>query len=370
MRVAIVHYWLVNWRGGEKVLRAIAELYPAADIFVHVADPEIVAKYLPGRKVQTTFINKLPFAKRHYQKYLPLMPTALEQLDLTDYDLIISSESGPAKGVLVSPTAMHICYCHSPMRYVWDMYHDYRSHAGFLAKLLMTPLIHHLRIWDQVSAQWVDHYVANSRFVASRIRKYYRREAEVIYPPVDVEEFATLDVKDEGFYLSVGQLVSYKRPDLLVEAFNRNGKPLVIIGDGELLGSLRKRAAANVTLLGKQSFESIKSHYSRCRALVFPGIEDFGIVPVEAMAAGKPVIALGEGGALETVVHGKTGWLFKEQTLDAIVTAVSDFEEVRTSFNPDVIRQLARQYSKERFQSQFSDFIASRLAADAEAPLR
>jgi glycosyltransferase involved in cell wall biosynthesis len=358
VRVALIHYWLVNWRGGEKVLRAIADLFPEADIFTHVADPEIVSQGFPNRNVSTTFIGRLPYAKRFYQRYLPLMPLALEQLDLRRYDLVISSESGPAKGVLVSPHATHVCYCHSPMRYVWDMYHDYHEQSGLLTRTLMGPLLHYLRLWDQTSAQRVDRYVANSHFVAQRIEKYYRRSADVIHPPVAVDSFDAAKPA-EDFYLSVGQLVSYKRIDLLVKTFNTLNRRLVVIGDGEMLRSLRRMAKPNVQFLGRQSAEVIRDHYARCKAVVFPGIEDFGMVPVEAMASGKPVIAFGQGGARETVVDGHTGVLFQEQTPQALANAVQRFEGMVDEFDRQAIRAHARQFSEQAFKERFRAFIAN-----------
>lgn len=358
MKVGLVHYWLVQWRGGERVLSELAELFPQAPLYVHVSDQELCSRHLTAKEIRHSFINRLPFARRWYQRYLPLMPLALEQLDLRGYDLVISSESGPAKGVIVPPGALHICYCHSPMRYVWDMYHDYRDSAGRLTRWMMPLLMHYLRLWDQISAQRVDHYVANSNFVAARIRQYYRRDAQVIYPPVAVEEFE-VSTTSEPFYLMVGQLAHYKRPDLAVEAFNRSGRSLVVIGDGEQLASLRKLAKPNVRILGHQSFEVIKDHYRRCRALIFPGTEDFGIVPVEAMASGKPVIAFRRGGALETVVDGKTGLFFDEASSESLESAINDFESGRVAFDPHLIRAHALQFSRERFRREFSAFVSS-----------
>ena len=358
MRVALIHYWLVNWRGGEKVLRAIADLFPDADIFTHVVDPALVAQRFPNRNVSTTFVARLPYARRFYQRYLPLMPLALEQLDLRRYDLVISSESGPAKGVIVAPHATHICYCHSPMRYVWDMYHDYREQSRGVTRALMSPMLHYMRLWDQASAQRVDRYVANSHFVAQRIDKYYRRTADVIHPPVAVDTFDA-SRPAEDFYLSVGQLVQYKRIGLLVQAFNKLNRPLVIIGDGEMLPSLRRMAKPNVQFLGRQPSEVIRDYYARCKALVFPGIEDFGMVPVEAMASGRPVIAFGQGGVRESVIDGYTGVFFHEQTPLALADAVLRFESAADEFDPQVIRAHARQFSEQAFKERFRSFIAN-----------
>lgn len=352
MRVALVHYWLVKWRGGEKLFKAIADLFPNADIYTHVADPEVLAEHLPGRRVFTTFISRLPQATRHYQKYLLLMPMALEQLDLQGYDLVISSESGPAKGVLVGPHSTHVCYCHSPMRYVWDRYCDYRNFCGPLGRLAMVPLMHYMRLWDQLSAQRVDHYIANSQFVSQRIRKYYGKAAKVIYPPVATEQFDA-SRPAEDFYLYVGRMVPYKRPDLLVRACEQLGRRLVMIGDGELLPRLRKLAGPHTQLLGTQSPEVIRDYYARCRATLFPGIEDFGLVPVEAMASGKPVIAFAYGGALETVVEGVTGVLFHEATSEAVMDAIIRFERGAGRFDRQVIRDHAAGFSEAVFKRNF-----------------
>jgi len=360
LRVALIHYWLVDFRGGEKTLQAISEIFPRSDIYAHVIDAALAETVFPNQHIRSTFISRLPFANRLYQYYLPLMPYALEQLDLRQYDLVISSESGPAKGVIVSPHAMHVSYCHSPMRYVWDMYHNYREQAGILTRLAMSPLLHRLRVWDQVSAQRVDHFIANSDFVAARIQKYYRRDSTVIYPPVAVDDFKLSTIREE-FYLSVGQLVAYKRPDLLVEAFNASGKPLVIIGEGPLLGRLRRIAKSNVRLLGWQASEVIHDHYRRCRAVILPGAEDFGIVPVEAMACGKPVLAYGQGGALETVIDGVTGLFFSEQTVASLNRGVDAIDAHLSKFDPVAIRAHAELFSTATFKHRFKAHLGSLL---------
>ncbi|NNN28146.1 MULTISPECIES: glycosyltransferase [Pseudomonas] len=370
MNIAIIHYWWLSNRGGEAVCSAIAELYPSADIFIHVCDEQIMRKALPENfqgKIINTFISKLPKSRKYYQKYLPLMPLALEQLDLTDYDLVISSESGPAKGVITRPDAVHICYCHSPMRYVWDMYHDYLSGAGRLIRVLFPAIAHWLRVWDRLSADRVDHFVANSTFVASRIQKFYRRESEIIYPPVSVSDFNPL-LKRGDFYLCLGQLVAYKRADLAVEAFNKIGLPLAVVGEGELFNKLQKIAGPNVTMMGRQPFTVIQDLLQRCRGLIFPGLEDFGIVPVEAMAAGAPVIAYGKGGALDTVIHGKTGILFREQNVEALIDAVDQLESGNFVFSPEEMHRHAKKFSKDVFQHRIKEFINQKLAT-ANTPL-
>ena len=242
MRVAIVHYWLVGMRGGEKVIEALCRMYPEADVFTHVYVPEAVSEEIRRNKVTTSFIGRLPRAAKLYQRYLPLMPLALEQLDLRGYDLIISSESGPAKGVIPPPGAMHICYCHSPMRYIWNMFHEYRERSGPITRFVMPALAHYIRNWDSISASRVDHFIANSETVAARLHRYYRRASTVIHPPVDVDAFEVLPAElVEDYCLMVGELVGYKRPELAVEAFNRTGQRLVVIGGGEMLAELLQR---------------------------------------------------------------------------------------------------------------------------------
>jgi len=355
MRIAIIHYWLVGMRGGEKVLEALCKIYPSADIYTHVFDPAVISAEIRKHTVHTTFINSLPYAKRMYKRYLPLMPMALEQLDLTSYDLIISSESGPSKGVIPTSPATHICYCHSPMRYIWNMYNKYYQTSGRLTKMMMPPLAHYLRTWDVAAASRVDEFVANSSTVAQRIKSYYRRDALIIHPPVDTQAFRPVAAGElSDHYLMVGELVSYKRPDLAVEAFNRMKAKLVVIGGGEMLSHIRKIAGPTVTVLGSQPFNVLQHHYARCKALVFPGEEDFGIVPVEAMASGRPVIAYGRGGATETVVAGKTGVFFHEQSIDAMIDGVMRLEKI--DFNPADAVARAQEFRTAVFIDKFRSY--------------
>jgi len=356
-RTAIIHYWLVGMRGGERVLERLIRLFPEADIFTHVYDPKSVSDVINGQRVKTTFIQRLPGSRKHYQKYLPLMPLALEQLDLRGYDLVISSESGPTKGVITGPDAQHICYCHSPMRYLWDHYHDYRASAGKLARAAMPLAFHQLRKWDTASAARVDHFVANSTFVQRRIEKAYRRRSTVIHPPVETDLFRpSPDI--ENRYLWVGQMTAYKRADLALEAFNKLGLPLLMVGDGELSERIKRRAGPNITIVPRLSFDELRAAYARCRALIFTAEEDFGIVPVEAMASGRPVIAYGRGGALDTVVPGVTGLLFPEQTADSLIGAVEALERWLPDFNPLAAVKQAERFGPDRFDREFMAVVA------------
>ncbi len=360
-RVALIHYWLVGMRGGEKVLEALGRMFPQADIYTHVHVPDRISAELNRHPIYTTSVARLPFAARLYQKYLPFMPRALEEIDLTGYDLVISSEAGPAKGVIAPPEAPHLCYCHSPMRYIWDQYHTYRAGAGPLTRALMPRLAHGLRSWDAISAARVDGFAANSTHVANRIRKYWRREAEIVHPPVAVESFAPVPRAERGeFYLWAGELAPYKRPDLALEAFRRLGLPLVMLGGPDRTARrLAAQAPANVRVLGPVSADVLKHHLARCKALIFPGEEDFGIVPVEAMASGRPVIAYARGGALDTVVEGETGLFFHEQSVAALVDAVERFEADRIDrLDPARLAAWARRFDEAAFRRGISVSLA------------
>ena len=358
-KVAIIHYWLVSNRGGEKVLEALCELYPEADIFTHVYnEDEFLDSPISKHKIFETFIAKLPFSKKAYKNYLPLMPIALEQLDLSGYDLVISSESGPAKGIIPHPGQVHVCYCHSPMRYVWDLYFSYKDKAGFIKRALMAPLCHYIRRWDQLTSMNVSHFIANSGFVGSRIKGCYNRDSKVIHPPVDFDSFQLSEKDPEDFYLVLGQLVPYKNTSLAIEAFNESGRTLKVVGEGEELAYLKSISGENIELLGRLSFPEIKVLLSSCKALVFPGVEDFGIVPLEAMASGRPVIALKQGGALETVKEGVSGMFFDDATVLSLNQSIDEFEENIDSFKPDTIRRYSERFSKEEFKRKLSDYLS------------
>lgn len=360
MKVAIVHYWLLNLRGGEKVVEALCELYPDADIYTHVYNPEAFKNCVISKHtINESFIARLPFARKLYQNYLPLMPLALEQFDLSSYDLIISSESGPAKGIIPAPGKPHICYCHSPMRYAWDLYHEYRNGCGWFKRMLMVPLLHYIRRWDQLSSLSVTHFIANSHFVSGRIKSFYHRDAAIIHPPVDFTEFSLSINGPDDYYLMLGQLVSYKKTDIAVRAFNSSGKKLKIVGEGEQLAYLRQLAHNNVEVLGRLPFCEIKHLLANCKALIFPGVEDFGIVPLEAMASGRPIIAYRKGGALETVKEGVSGIFFNEQTEGSLNNAVESFEQKIGDFTATDIRNYVEKFSKDNFKKHFSNYVDS-----------
>ncbi len=366
LRVAVIHYWLVGMRGGEKVLEEILRIYPQADIFSHVVDPERISPAIARHRITETFIGRLPGARRHYQKYLGLMPRALEELDLRGYDLIISSESGPSKGVIAPPGSTHICYVHTPMRYIWDHYPDYAARLGGVGRAYFSRLAHRLRQWDVTTAARVDRFVANSSLVAGRVSRYYGREADIVHPPVDLEAYRLPAVaRPREYFLFVSELVRYKRADLVIEAFRHLNKPLIVVGDGEECRRLEKSLPANVRMLGRVPFGDLPGLYQGARALIFPAEEDFGIVPVEAMACGTPVIAYRRGGALDSVVDGQTGLFFDRQEPEALCQAVRRFEALETRFQPETIARYAQKFSAARFRGQFEAVVHSALADQA-----
>jgi glycosyltransferase involved in cell wall biosynthesis len=356
MRSAIVHYWLLGMRGGEKVVEELCRLLPEADIFTLFYDPDRVSPLIRSHRVEASFLN--PF-RGHYRSLLPLMPIALEHFDLRGYDLVISSESGPAKGIITSSDTRHICYCHSPMRYLWDLYPAYLHEwtRSRLKRSLMAPLTNYLRLWDYASSARVDEFIANSRNVQRRIWKAYRRTSEIVYPPVDVDGFYS-ELADD-YYLIVSELVPYKRIADAVRCFSKLKRRLKIVGHGPEYLVLKSMAASTVEFCGRVSDHELRDLYARCRAVVLPGEEDFGIVPVEAMASGKPVIALGRGGVLESVPEDnpRAGFFYMEPGEESLAEAVKNFETWETSLAPTAIRRVASQFSQSRFQREMFETI-------------
>lgn len=353
LKVALIHYWLVGMRGGEKVLEQLCRIFPQADIYTHVCNRKKLSEKINQHQIYTSFVSRLPFASRLYKLYLPFMNPALEELDLRGYDLIISSESGPAKGIRKPLNSLHVCYCHSPMRYLWDFYNDYQNNASFPVRFFMRKMSAKLRLLDLASSFRVDSFIANSQYVAKRVHSIYRRKAEVIHPPLDFERFSLSREKGK-YYLFAGQLVDYKRVDLAIAAFKDSQRQLIIAGRGKLPV---KKLPSNIEFVEAPSDEKMLSLLQGCRALVFPGIEDFGIMPLEAMACGKPVIAYQEGGALETVINKKSGLFFSPQNAEALKEALSQFEETEQDFNPEFIREHARAFNQQEFQKKMISFL-------------
>ncbi|MCB0416446.1 MAG: glycosyltransferase [Bdellovibrionaceae bacterium] len=352
-RVAIVHDWLTGERGGEKVLRELLALFPQAEIFTLFYDSQKFTQTYLGHPVHTSFLQLFPGIGKYYRYLLPLFPMAIERLDLRGYDLVISSSHCVAKGVITDPESTHISYCHTPMRYVWDCYHDYFP-PGFKENL-MAPFLHYLRTWDAASAGRVDEFIANSQFVRQRIGRYYRREASVIYPPVDTEFFHPGTDTREDFYLVVSAFAPYKRIDIAIEACRRLERRVVVVGDGQDASTLLRHNNPQLEFTGRISLSRLRGLYRTARALLFPGKEDFGIVPVEALACGTPVVAYGVGGASETVLDGKTGVLFSEQTPAALTEAIKRFEKLE--IESIACRQQAERFSKLRFQKELRAFF-------------
>ncbi len=371
MKIALIHDWLTGMRGGEKCLEIFCELFPEATLMTLLHLKGTMSPTIEKMDIRTSFIQKLPFIKQKYRHYLPLFPTAIEEFDLKGYDLILSSSHCVAKGVLTHPGTMHFCYCHTPMRYVWSMYHDYfgQGRAKGLQKMIIAFSSNYLRMWDVISANRVDHFVANSHHVQKRIEKYYHRDAAVIHPPVDTAN-TWLSEKNNDYYLVVTALVPYKRIDIAVKAFNQLNKRLVIVGQGSEEKYLKKIAGKNIEFVGWAVGSELQNYFANCKALIFPGEEDFGIVPVEAQAFGKPVIALGIGGALETVRgiwptrdgsyinqnDGQTtGIFFPQATPESLIKAVEFFEQL--NFSGEIIRRHALQFDKEQFRQRIKSFI-------------
>lgn len=362
MKVAIVQEWLVTVGGSDKVVKAILDVFPDADIYTLVAKKEVCDELgIPWEKVHTSFIQKMPLGTKKHRAYLPLFPFAIEQFDLRGYDVVISSSHCVAKGVLTKADQLHICYCHSPIRYCWDMYNEYleESHLdkGFKSWLVRL-MLHPIRQFDAIAGSRVDYYISNSDYVGQRIRKTYRRKATTIHPNIDISNFELCNDKQE-YYLASSRLVAYKKIDTIIEAFNQMpDKKLVVIGGGPNLEAYRKLANANVTVMGYQPFDVLKDKMQHAKAFVFAADEDFGMIPIEAQSCGTPVIAYGHGGSLETVNGGKTGLFFYEQTPEAIVEAVNRFEAMGSQpFAPADCRQWAEGFSEERFKREIKEFV-------------
>jgi glycosyltransferase involved in cell wall biosynthesis len=383
MRVAIVHHWFISQAGGERVVDAIASLFPAADIFTLFLDKQKLPPALRARKITTSFLDKTPAARKAHRHFLPFYPLAVEMLNLSGYDLVISSDSGPMKGVVTDPDSTHICYCHSPMRYLWDGHSAYLRGMSPLVKTLFGVASHYVRNWDYSAAQRVDHFVANSNYVAGRIRKYYRRESTIIHPPINTSQ-SFLAKKHEGYYLAVGRLVSYKCTGILIDACCQLGRKLVIVGDGPELKRLKKASLKNVEFLKEVDESRLRDLYAKCRALLFAADEDFGMVSLEAQSYGRPVIAFGKGGSLETVIgifdpiRGEpieadpalTGIFFKEQTANSLAKAILAFESREELFVPHLIQAHARKFDTSIFMGRMRNFISSILTKNAVKPDR
>ncbi|WP_141604624.1 glycosyltransferase family 4 protein [Terrilactibacillus laevilacticus] len=369
MKIAIVIDWLVTYAGAEKVLEQMLKVYPNADLFSLIDFiPENQREFILNKQVTTSFIQKLPFAKKKYRSYLSLMPLAIEQLDVSKYDIVISSSHCVAKGIINGPDQLHISYVHSPIRYAWDLQHQYLRESGLnkgIKGLIAKRILHKMRLWDYRTSNGVDYFLSNSDYIGRRIWKVYRRESNTIYPPVSVNDFE-LQIQKENFYVTASRLVPYKKMDLIVEAFSAmSDKTLYVIGTGPDFNKIKSKAASNVKLLGYQEFSVLKDYMQRAKGFVFAAEEDFGITPVEAQACGTPVIAYGKGGALETVrgldQERPTGTFFKEQTVDSLKAAVRVFEENYQHINPNNCRDNALTFSEERFRNEFRDYVENKV---------
>ena len=365
MRIAIVHDWLVNYAGSERVVEQIIQLYPSADLFSLIDFlPDGERAFTLNKTVATSFIQNMPFAKKKYRSYLPLMPLAVEQFDLSGYDVIISSCHAVSKGVLTKSDQLHICYCHTPIRYAWDLYHQYLKEStlntgpkAFFVKLVL----HYIRMWDYTAAHRVHYFVANSHFTAERIRRIYGKDSAVIYPPVDIEAFYMREDK-EDFYFTAARMVPYKKIDLIIEAFAKMPRhKLIVAGDGPDFKKMKSKAGRNIEFIGYQNANILRDYLQRAKAFVFAAEEDFGILPVEAQSCGTPVIAYGRGGVLETVVENETGIFFGEQNAGSLIRAVNDFEKKQNAFSATMIRKNAERFGKEKFKAEFKMFVEGKI---------
>ncbi len=358
VRLAVVCDWLTNFGGAEKVILALHRLFPAAPIYTTVYNPERMSGF-ENADIRTSYLQHLPFAKTKHQLYLAMMPGVFERMDFSDYDIVISSSHSCAKGIITKPGTLHICYCHTPMRYAWDDSHNYieQYQTNAVVKKIARFHMHKLRLWDRLSADRPDHFLANSHYVQKRIHKYYRKPSTVIYPFVDVKKYDA-DRKRDNFFLACGRLTPYKRFDLLVDTFNDLGLPLKIAGTGVSLGSLKAKAKSNIEFLGHVPDDVLRGLYETAKGFIFPQVEDFGITPLEAMASGCPVIAYGRGGALETVKDGKTGIFFTEQTVEALEHAIKIFGKSR--FDSRIIRAQAEDFDLDIFNEKMLEFVRNK----------
>jgi glycosyltransferase involved in cell wall biosynthesis len=361
LRIALAHHWLVGMRGGEKVLEQICQVLPHAPIYTLVAQPSKLSPILQEHPIHTSWLQRIPKGAKHYKKLLPLFPRAVSSLRVkSPVDLVLSSDASVIKGLSYSPDIPHICYCHSPPRYLWDLQQDYTMSSeagGPMGRAVFNGVAPYVREFDRKAASRVTHFIANSNFVRDRILAYYGRKSEVIHPPVYLDEFEVSSNPPDNFYLIVSQLVPYKRVDLAVAAFNKLKKNLVIVGDGSERGRLEEMAGPSISFLGSQPQWILRDFYRRCQALVFPGIEDFGITPLEAQASGRPVLAYRVGGALETIQENTTGLFFNEQTVESLVEVVEKFETLKKEFNPVDCRSNANKFGADRFRANLSDYF-------------
>jgi len=360
MQVAIVHDWLTNMGGAEKVVELIHSLFPDAPVYTLLYEQNNMPEDFARMDIRTSYLQRIPFARRRHQWLLPFMPAAIEAMDLREYGLVISSSTSCAKGVLTRADCCHISYCNTPMRYAWDFYQDYITDKPWPLRNYIRRQLHWIRMWDRLSADRVDYFIANSRNVKNRIYKHYLREAEVIYPPVDTDYFVPGEAKAGKYFLCAGRLVGYKRVDLAVQVCSEMGLPLIVAGDGGELKRLKSMAGSTVEFRGRVSDDELLKLYQDCRAFIFPGEEDFGITPLEAQACGRPVIAFGRGGTLETVVDGQTGLFFDQQDTESLKFALKRFIDCEATFDPKVIRQQAEGFSVDRFLREFGSAVNER----------